>query len=547
MPKNNAPFYSWVPRWLGVSVYVFMTVPAMLISGAYTNNAAEMAGSLGIISEHIQYSTFVSAIGMVVFNPFVVSFLRIRRPKMVYMGGLSILFALSYVCVHTTSIVLLMICCFVMGFFRMMILYNTLFGTLEYLAKREATAFLTPEENPTPEAITRQAGMRATLLPPIYLFFMVLGQSGNFFTSIFASEHNWQDVYYLMMGITLTGVLLTFVTMTYQKRNVSFRKLRLEKCWDLATASAALLSFSYIFTYGKTLGWFDHPSIEAATAIFFLSLGLFILQQTNTEKPYLNLKLFARRSVLIGLSIYILGMAASSSSLLVSVFARVSFKLDAYQNAVLGNYASIGFVIGAVTAFVMGRLGMHIKYIFSIGFLFICVSAAYMFFHYQTMSAIDRLIFPTIMRSAGTLILYAMTGILGMSRLTPSTITSWMFMMLLCRSVLGPVVGVSAYANALEERGRYYTMRLSQSVDPINAESASTLARTRKGAMWQGKSFEEGTALASLALKGRVMKQAMLSALKEITGWLVLVTAFCTLFYGIIRYSKQESAGAGLL
>ena len=547
MNESNYPFYQWVPKWLGFLVYVFLTIPAMLISGAYSSNAAEMAGALGIISEHIQYSTFVSAIGMIVFNPFVVSFLRIRRPKVVCMGGLSILFGLSYVCAHTTSILLLMLCSFVMGFFRMMLLYNTLFGVLAYITGREPTAFLTPVENPTAQEITKQAGMRAKLLPPIYLFFMVLGQSGNFMTSVFAGKHNWQDVYYVMMGVTLIGLLLTLITMAYQRRNFSYKEIRFDKFGDLVTAAVVLLSFSFILTYGKTLAWFDSKMICAAMAIFLVSLGVFILQQVNTDKPYLNLKMFASRSVLLGLSIYILGMAASSSSMLVSVFARVSFKTDAYQNAVLGNYSSLGFLIGAVTAFVIGKKNLHIKYIFVTGFLFIAISAAYMYFHYQTMSSIEKLIFPTIMRSAGTLILYCMTGILGMSRITPATITSWMFMMLFCRSVLGPVIGVSVYSNALEERSRYYTMSFTENIDMLDAESAMTFTRTQRGAMRQGMSYEQGTQLASMSLKGRVMKQAMLSALKEITGRLFLVTVFCSVFYLIVRYSRQKAVHSGLL
>ena len=545
MKNRNFPFYNWVPRWLGITVYVFMTIPAMLISGAYTSNAAEMAGSLGIISEHIQYTTFVSAIGMIVFNPFVVSFLKIRRPKMVYVGGLSILFILSSVCVYTTTIAVLMVCSFVMGFVRMMILYNTLFGILAYLTGREATAFLTPSVNPTYEEIAKQAKMRAGLLPLVYLFFMLLGQSGNFFTAVFASKHNWQDVYYLMMGITLVAMLLAFSTMIYLPKTFSYREIRFSKCKDLIVAAITLLSFSFVLTYGKALGWFDSVMIQGATALFLISLGVLILQQTNTVSPYLNLRLFASRSVLIGLTVYIFGMAFSSSSLLVSVFARVCFQLDAYQNAILGSYSALGFFIGAATAFFMGKMGVHIKYMFSVGFLFIAVSLGYMFFQYQTVTAVEKLIFPTVLRAAGTLILYAMTGILGMSRISPTTITSWMFMMLLCRSVFGPVIGVSIYTNELDERSQTYTQQLSQNIDLINTQSATVFHRTRGGLMAQGKSHEESTALALLSLKGRIMKQAILSSLKEITGWLFVATVFCALFYAVIRYSNKNEPDTG--
>lgn len=64
MKRSNFPFHSWVPKPLGIFIYILMFVPpALFISGAYTSNVGEMVGSLGIMTEHIQYANFAQPWG----------------------------------------------------------------------------------------------------------------------------------------------------------------------------------------------------------------------------------------------------------------------------------------------------------------------------------------------------------------------------------------------------------------------------------------------------------------------------------------------------
>ena len=44
-----------------------------------------MSSELGIISEHIQYANFATAVGMAVISPFLVRYLMMRRPKMMFL------------------------------------------------------------------------------------------------------------------------------------------------------------------------------------------------------------------------------------------------------------------------------------------------------------------------------------------------------------------------------------------------------------------------------------------------------------------------------
>lgn len=127
---NDSLFKSWVPKWASILMYLFIFFPALFINGAYSSNAAEMVSGLGIISEHVMFATFMSAIGLVIAGPFLVSVLRTFSKRFIFIVGFSALFGLSYVCGVTDSMPLLFVCSLLMGILRVFIMLSSLFGLL---------------------------------------------------------------------------------------------------------------------------------------------------------------------------------------------------------------------------------------------------------------------------------------------------------------------------------------------------------------------------------------------------------------------------------
>ena len=77
-PKNY-PFYSWMPKPLGIIILLFFFLPILTVGGVYSVNSTEMMSGLGIISEHIQFANFVTSIGMAAFAPFLYQLVCVRR------------------------------------------------------------------------------------------------------------------------------------------------------------------------------------------------------------------------------------------------------------------------------------------------------------------------------------------------------------------------------------------------------------------------------------------------------------------------------------
>lgn len=149
-PKNY-PFYNWVPKPLGILILLFLFLPILTVGGTYSVNSGEMMSGLGIISEHIQFATFATSVGMAAFAPFFYQLVCIRREKMMCLVGFSLMYVLSLVCAKTDSIFLLALCSVIMGFFRMVLMMVNLFTLIKYAFGMEATRNITPGFEPTSE------------------------------------------------------------------------------------------------------------------------------------------------------------------------------------------------------------------------------------------------------------------------------------------------------------------------------------------------------------------------------------------------------------
>lgn len=539
-PKNY-PFYNWVPKPVGIVVLLFLFLPILTVGGVYTSNSGEMMSGLGIISEHIQFAGFVTSVGMAAFCPFFYRLMCIRREKLMCLVGFSIMYGLSYVCAVTDSIFILALCSLIMGFFRMVLMMVNLFTLIRYAFGMEATRNITPGLEPQDEAGWDKLDVeKSNSQPMIYLFFMILGQMGTWLTAWLAYEYEWQYVYYYMMGMLLVSILLIFITMPFhtyvgQRFPINFRDFG-----NVVIFSVLWVSVVYVLVYGKVLDWYDDPSICWATALAFASGGIFLYMESTRRSPYFLLDIFKLRTIRVGILLFFLLMVLNSSSMLVNVFTGVGMKIDNWQNATLGNWCLAGYAIGIVLILVLRNKGVHFKYLFAMGFLFIGLAALFMYFEVQTMGLYERMKYPIIIRSVGMVILYALTAVYANQRMPYKYLSTWVCIMLTVRMVLGPGTGVALYTNVLQERQQYYVTRYAHGVDEVSPESSLSYKQTAMGMRLQGKSETEAAQMAAWSAKGKVQVQATLSAVKEMSGWTFYGCMACAIFVLVLRYPKRK-------
>lgn len=514
-------FYDWVPKWLGGLMFFFIFFPTMFLSGAYSSNAADIVGGLGILSEHVMMATFAAAIGLVIAGPYVLPVLQSFGARRIYIMGFSIMLALNIVCGYTESVMLLTICSFLMGIVRVFVMLNTIFSLIKHFAGVDPMSMLSPTADATPEDIEKKNRGRAMLQSITFFIFLTIGQIGSYLTTKIAYEYRWQYAHWYVAIYVLIAILLVMLLMvpshTHDKSKVVWPPL------SQAAATASLFfSITYVLVYGKTYDWFDDRRISLAAGIAMLSLGAFILQLRFTKKRLIDPKAFAAPSVKMAIVFFTLVMILNSSSALSSAFMGIAMKLDSVQTAAMGNWQIFGFFIAMIVNILLIKQNVHHRWIIVSGFSLITISAIYMYFLYQTMATYEMLIFPTICRGAGMWMIYAYCGCMGMNDLNAGKqLGSWVFIMLTFRAVLGPVSGSTLYSNGVYHRSQDYIERFAQEVDSSNSIAETSFKRTQMGMMIQGKSYGEATQMASLSTKGSVQMQATLVALKEITGWTI--------------------------
>ena len=538
---RNFPFYNWVPKPLGIIFLIILFIPIMTISGVYSVNSSEMIGGLGIQSEHISFVGFVTSVGMAAFSPFFYDLVCLRRQKMMSVVGFSILFALSYVCAKTDSIFLLAVCSLIMGFVRQTLLMTTLFTLIKYGFRIEATKNLTPGNEPTTEeGWDKLDTEKTTSMPTIYFFFMILGQMGTWLTAYLAYAYEWQYVYYFMMAAMLVAIVISMVAMPYHKYPMKKFPINFSKFGNVVVFSMMCCSFIFIMVYGKVLDWYSHPYIRMATIVCVVFTLLFVYLERTRRSPYFLLSTLKLRSVQGGILLFLGLMIFNSSAMFVNVFVSVGMKIDNWQNATLGNWVLVGYFLGLVMAVICSAKGFHLKWLFSLGFLLIGLSALYMYFEVQDAGMYERMKWPIIIRATGMMLLYALTAVYANQRMPYRYMSTWVCIMLTVRMIIGPGIGSALYSNVLQERQQHYVTRFSQDFDRMESKTVADYQRTVQGMMYQGKSETEAQQMAAMSLKGKVQVQATLTAVKEMAGWTFYGCLICAGVVLLVPWRKKR-------
>lgn len=540
-PRDNRPFYDWMPRPLGILILMFMFILPTFSGGAYLSNLSEMSGALGILTEEIQLASFFTSIGMCLFVPFMVRFLQLRRIRQTYLWCFGLLIPLNYLCAVTTSLPVLLTACLAIGFVRVIVMLNCTFTIAPYLTGVNTLAMFTMTETPTPEAQYRMERMRTFLMPVLYCFILLIAQSSNIVTAWFAYEYHWQDAYYVVIAMLLVAMLLVVVTMPDEKNPGPYH-IEWRKVPELILMAIALCCMAYLLVFGKTLDWFDSPKIRLAIAGMLVSTGLFLLVSVrNGDDAYLPLGVFRYRNIWMSMLLFLLAMIFNSANIFVGTFAKISTPVNNLQSTSLSGWAIAGCVLGLVISILLVLKKVRFRTIFIIALLFMGLSNCLMYFQYQTEGLFSNMVWPTVLNFTGLLMLYSLVAAFGMKSLPARYLVTFVFLMIWMRNSIAPVIGASIYSNTLNERQQYHITRLSENIDPTNPLAAETYARNILVGRSTGKGSYEAQQFSTLAMKGKVTVQATIVAMKEITGNTVIMILVTAVIAFLLPYHREET------
>ena len=310
--KNNPPLFNkWVPSWLGTVMLLLLLIPAALIGGVYSSNLGDMSSGLGILSEHILFANFATAIGMMAVAPFAFQIVARYRFRDALIWGFCLLLLLSGICAVTDSIPILIGVCFLLGIVRVIVIIVAIFAIAEGVIGINVLSVLTPPASIPSTQIEEMNTGRGMALNLLYAYILSIGQVGSYLTSYIAYHFRWQYSYLIMMGLVIVGLICILLMMAPNRERGRIKKMELPSFTHIIPSALFFLSLSYILTYGKTYDWFDDERIAIAGCLALLSLGVFILQQVWSSKRLIESKSCFTQGVIISLFSFFMVMILS--------------------------------------------------------------------------------------------------------------------------------------------------------------------------------------------------------------------------------------------
>ena len=342
------------------------------------------------------------------------------------------------------------------------------------------------------------------------------------------------------MAFMLAGIIIVFFTMPYHKYPMPKFPNTMSKFGNVTVFSIMLCSFAYVMVFGKTLDWFDDPTIRISMVVCLIFTALFIYLEKTRRSPYFIMEVFQLRVINYGIMLFFLLMVCNSSAMFVNVFTNVGMKIDNWQNATLGNWVMVGYTVGLIFAVIARAKNVHLKWMYSLGFLFIGGYALFMYFEVQNDGMYERMKWPIVIRSTGMMLLYSLISTIANQRMPYRFMSTWVCIMLTVRMVIAPCIGSALYTNMLQHRQQYYVTRFAQDYDRTSIETAKTYDQTVMGMQYQGKSVTEAQNMAAMSVKGKVQVQATLVSIKEMAGWTFYGCLVCAGLMLVIPWRKRN-------
>jgi hypothetical protein len=296
------------------------------------------------------------------------------------------------------------------------------------------------------------------------------------------------------------------VTQGIFKRFVFMKKLPLYGIdwtgWILWATT--IMAFIFVLNYGEHYDWFDSDYIRAGLALGVISLALNLWRASFIRHPLIELRTWTIKNVWLTFLLYILvDILLSPVHLFEHIYTEAILGYDALHLASLNWIVLAGTFVGAIFAYrVFAIRKWRYKTMTIIGFMLIAGYLMMMYFTIDFDLPKKMLVIPLLLRAAGYVII-AITFITALSGISfqifPQTITIQAFV----SASLGALLGSTLLHHLFNITTKKNFMLLSTNLDSVNQ---------RVHQIAQGELF------------GVLQKQAIMVSMKELYGWLVILS-----------------------
>lgn len=489
----------FVPRRLKPWLFIFFVLIIQFSGGLYLASVTDMVGTTALMQEDILMAGYASLIGMSI-NFAVMFRIKFRfSTRTQLLATALVLLAATIICANTESVPVLVITCFIAGWFRMQ-------GTLA--CNSTIQLWLSP--------------VRDMAIFFCYVYLVVDGviQLSGLTAIYTAFFSQWEYMHYLMGGLLCLMLIMVLILLRPLRSPMFIPLLGID--WIGAFLwSVTFFCFTFICVYGNFYDWWDATEIRLSAILGAVALGINLWRASFLHHPYISFQAMMNRNVIRAIVVYMVFFTLlATEHVFEHTYAMTILGFDETNLIDLNWYVLCGIISGVAFTYVTFALRKwRYKTMTAIGFALLTIYLAWFYFFIDYGVEKEALFVPLFIRGASSVII----SIVYLTSIVQSGLPFTVFpQALTINGFAGAVMGASFCPAVLGEWFRH------------------TLA---KNAAILGAAVTDTNPLAHHAplpsLYGMVQIQALVISMKEIYGWLLIASLLSLLVillsYGPIR------------
>ncbi len=489
----------FIPRRLKPWLFIFFVLIVQFSGGLYLAAASDMVGTTALMQEDILMAGYASLIGMSI-NFCVMFRVKFRfSTRVQLLVCCMVLIAANFICAHTESVPLLVVTCFIAGWFRMQ---------ATFACNSTIQLWLTPVRD------------MAIFFCYVYIVVDSVIQLSGIATIYTAFHLQWEYMQWIMSALLALEIVMVLWLVRPMRASMFIPLLGIDWIGSILWAGF-MMCFTFICVYGSYFDWLEAYEIRWAAVLGVACLAINLWRAGFLHHPYISLPVFRNRNVIRATLVYLVFFTLlATEHVFEHTYAASILGFDETNLIDLNWYVFVGIIAGcAFTYYTFALRKWRYKTMTLIAFTLAGIYLAYFYFLIDYGVEKEALFLPLFVRGAASVII----SIVFLTSIVQSGLPFMVFpQALTINGFTGAVMGATLGPAIVGELLRHITTRNYSQIISEFTDTASGIV-----GMYPGE------------LAGIAGLQALIVSMKEIYGILLIVCVISLLFiivsYGGVR------------
>jgi MFS family permease len=471
-------FYKWVPVYIKLPVLFILILGILVCNGIFLGNTNDIFSDLGVYTEPYTQAYNAMYIGM---GLGLIAHVRLKQRfsnKQLLLTGLLLMLLMNVICATTSSTLLTITACLVLGFVKIWALVEVYVIWLMVWSKKFDTRRLYPF-------------VYFTALGGLYLM--------TWFNTQLTYAYSWRYSYIAVFVMLLFCILLALIFVENHPLKHKVPLYQVDYI-GLILLGSSMMMLDYATVNGKVEDWWASNKIIAAFIGAGITFLLFLRRELIIKRPFFDFSLFKMATFRSGL-LYFIFLGVVIPGTFQSTFTAGILHYEAIRNTELNLYLVPGIFAGCVLCFIWYYKEFDAEILILGGFVCFVIYHIMMYNSFANDFNINDFWLPSIVKGFGTALLYVAVGLYTTRNLSIPVVLKAAGAMIVVRSFVGGGIIAALYGYFLYDQRVKHLDYLAGKLDAnnylANVNGAANLYRN-------------------------MQQQATLAASKQLTGYIII-------------------------